>query len=594
MGQAEVLARSSPFTIFRSPAFTRLWFAQLISTIGDSFTAIAAGIYVYQRTGSTLQVGLTLMSTAAPVLLIGMVAGVFVDRYDRKKIMVAADFSRAFLAFLIPILVPYSLVWLFLILMLSTAIGTFFNPAYSSVIPEVASDEELEAANSMIAISSFGSTAVGYAASGLIAAYSIEWAFYIDALTFLISGLLLWNLKVAPHKVEEATTAAVVIHNLKNGLRYLFGSQVLRSLLLVGLGYYLVVGLGNTLLLPFATDALDATTFEYGLQEGLTSIGFVAGSLLMARFSVRLQDGTWMILSLIGVGLCYLFYSFSTSLPAAIAIIGLAGVTNAPWAIARSTMLQRNTERDIRGRVLGAFTTMNYVMFLLGMAAAGLADLYGARLMMQVTAVLYLAVGALAMLASGLGRPAAEWLRSASMLRWAPVAPGLDAGRAATLADFDRLVARLPALAALGLETRQSLLKDIRFINAPEGTSIVRQGEASDAAYFILEGGAVAGRAEANGERILEALGPGDFFGEIAALTGVPRTANIITDRPSVLLRVPAAALREFTKNPELNRLFLSKMTERMIRMDLIDLPRKLKYSPEALRELRTPEPEAG
>jgi CRP-like cAMP-binding protein/predicted MFS family arabinose efflux permease len=534
------------------------------------------------------------MATAAPVLLIGMLAGVFVDRYDRKKIMVAADLLRAVLVFLIPILIPYSLAWLFVILMLSSAIGTFFNPAYSSVIPEVASDEELEAANAMLAISSFGSTAVGYAASGLIASFSIEWAFYIDALTFLISGLLLWNLRIAPLKVVGDTSVAVVARNLESGLRYLFSRQVLRSLLLVGLGYHLVAGLGNTLLLPFVTDVLGATTFEYGLQEGLTSLGFVAGSLLTARYSARLPDGTWMILSLMGVGLCYLLYSFSTSLPAAIAIITLAGVMNAPWMIARSTMVQRNTGREVRGRVLGAFTTMNYVMFLLGMAAAGLADLVGALLMMQVTAVLYLATGVFAMLAPGLGRPAAEWLRSVSLLRRASGAPGLEAGRAATLADFDRLVGRLPALSTLGLENRQSLLKGSRFIEAPEGTSIVRQGEDSDAAYFILDGGAVAGREENGSERILEMLSPGDFFGEIAALTGVPRTANIITDRPSVLLRVPAATLREITKNQELNRLLISKMTERMIRMDMIDLPKKLQYDQQVLRELRTAEPEPG
>jgi CRP-like cAMP-binding protein/predicted MFS family arabinose efflux permease len=594
MSQATVLVRPSPFTVFRNPAFARLWTAQLVSTIGDSFTAIAAGILVYQRTGSTLQVGLTLMATSVPILLIGVIAGVFVDRYDRKRIMVASSFVRAVLVLFIPILIPYSLVWLFVILILSSAIGTFFTPAYDSVIPEVASDEELAAANSMIAISSFGSTAVGFAASGLIAAYSIDWAFYIDALTFLITGLLLLNIKVAHIKVEEDTSVAIVVRNLKSGLKYLFNNQVLRSLLFVGLGYGLVVGMGNTLLLPFATNVLGASTFEYGLQEGLTSIGFVIGSLLMAKYSIRLRDGLWAILGLMGMGICYFIYSFSTTVTVAIAIITLAGVMNAPWGVVRRTMVQRNTEREIRGRVMGAFMTINHVMILIGMAAAGLADLYGARLMMQTTAVFNLAVGVFAMLAPGIGRPAADWLRSVSLLRRAAHAPGLEMGRAATLADMDRLIGRLPALATISLQDRQSLLKEVRYIEAPEGTSIVRQGEDSDAAYFILDGGAVAGREEDGGERILEVLGPGDFFGEIAALTGVTRTANIITDRPSVLLRVPAAALREITKNQELNRLLISKMTERMIRMDMIDLPKKIQYNQQVLRELRTAEPESG
>jgi len=205
MSEVAVLTKPSPFTVFRNRAFTKLWSAQLVSTIGDAFTMLAAGIYVYRITGSALQVGLMLMATSVPTLVIGLFAGVFVDRFDRMRIMVAVDLLRAFLVFLIPILLPYNVAWLYVIVMLTSAIGTFFHPAFESVLPETASDEALAAANSMIAISSFGSTAVGFSASGLIAAYSIEWAFYIDALTCLISGLLIMSVKIAPVQAEEET-----------------------------------------------------------------------------------------------------------------------------------------------------------------------------------------------------------------------------------------------------------------------------------------------------------------------------------------------------------------------------------------------------
>ena len=219
MSESSIPTKLSPFAVFRNRSFTRLWLAQLVSTIGDAFTMIAAGIYIFRLTGSTLQVGLMLIATSVPTMLLGLFAGVFVDRYDRKKIMVLADLSRGVLVFMIPILLPYNVLWLYVIIMLISSIGTFFHPAFDSVVPETATDEELTAANSMIAISSFGSTAVGFAAAGFISNYSIEWAFYADAVTFFISALFLMGLKVKPIELTEETNARIVVRNLKEGLR---------------------------------------------------------------------------------------------------------------------------------------------------------------------------------------------------------------------------------------------------------------------------------------------------------------------------------------------------------------------------------------
>jgi CRP-like cAMP-binding protein/Na+/melibiose symporter-like transporter len=589
-----VLSKPSPFAVFGNPAFTRLWTAQLISTIGDAFSMLAAGIYVYRVSGSALQVGLMLMATSVPTLLIGMFAGVYVDRFDRKRIMVAADLIRAGLVFLIPILIPYHVAWLYVIVMLTSAIGTFFHPAFESVLPETAREEELAAANSMIAISSFGSTAVGFAASGLIASYSIEWAFYIDALTFLISGLLIMKARIAPIQAEEDTRVGNVIRNLQIGLNYLFDNQVLRSLLIIGLPIWLGSGLWYTLVLPFAQQVLGATEFQYGMLEALTSIGYVVGSLMMARYNERMDESQWIIISLLGWGVVGILYALSSSLPIAIILITISGFMDAPFDVAQRTLIQRNTERKIRGRVFGAFMTIGHVVLLAGMGAAGLADILGVRVMMLAATGLCLAAGMVAVVSPGIGRPAPEWLRAITFLRRVGEAPVLEAGRVATLADMDRLIGLQPALAGLSFADRHSLLKGMRYIEAPEGVAIVRYGESSDAAYFILEGRAVAGREENGRERILEVLNPGDFFGEIAALTGVPRTANVVTDQPAALLRVPAVTLREMSKNLELNRIFMSKMMERMLRTNMIELPKVMSNDQQVLRELRSVEPEAA
>src|SRR6185436_20043902 len=103
----------SMFSVFRNHSFTLMWIGQLISAMGSALTALAASILVYRLTGSALSVGLMLVATSGPTVLIGLVAGVFVDRYDRKRIILISDLLRAILIFLIPILIPLNINWLY-------------------------------------------------------------------------------------------------------------------------------------------------------------------------------------------------------------------------------------------------------------------------------------------------------------------------------------------------------------------------------------------------------------------------------------------------------------------------------------------------
>jgi MFS family permease len=125
-------SRPSPFAVFRKRDFTLLWTAQFISTMGSGLTTIAASILVYRVTGSALSVGLMLMATALPGLLVGLIAGVFVDRFDRKRIMVAAELIRAVLIVLIPVLLPFGVAWLYAIVLLSSAVAISIRPTLSA------------------------------------------------------------------------------------------------------------------------------------------------------------------------------------------------------------------------------------------------------------------------------------------------------------------------------------------------------------------------------------------------------------------------------------------------------------------------------
>ena len=123
------------------------------------------------------------------------------------------------------------------------------------------------------------------------------------------------------------------------------------------------------------------------------------------------------------------------------------------------------------------------------------------------------------------------------------------------------------------------------------GTVIIRRHETSASAFFILSGRAFAGWDDNGNTKVLEILHAGDFFGEIAALTGAIRTANVITDQPSTLVKVPAQTLREMSADPQLNRIFMTRMTERMVRMNMIDVSRLGHVDQQVLHDLRTNDP---
>jgi DHA3 family macrolide efflux protein-like MFS transporter len=594
-GPEAAVTTSAPsmFAIFRKRDFRFLWTGQLVSTIGSSLTDLAAGILIFERTHSALAVGLMLMATAIPSLIVGLIAGVFVDRFDRKKIMIASDLIRAALVVSIPFLIQIDILLLYVVVLFASAVKQFFDPAEQSVLPDVASEEELSAANAFLSISSFGSTAIGFAAAGFLASTgNVYLAFYVDSVTFLLSALCIFFVRIEPLVVEEMTSVGAVASNLRAGISMLLGTPILRSTLIVFAPVLFAFGLWNVLLLPFAVGPLGGTEFEYGLQEGLTSLGFVVGSLLMAKYIDRLPEGTWMVISFTIMGIVGILYGLSSNIWIAIGLVTISGFAQPPSSIARSLVLQRNTPREFRGRVFSAFFVSRDVLFLVGMATAGLADIINIRLLIVIASSILIGSAILAQLMPGLGRPAAEWRRAIQLLRTAPAAAGAAILRPANMADFERLLGRLPALATLEDRRRRQLIHGAQVREAPAGTTVVKQGDAGDAAFFVIDGSVVAGTPADDGSyRSLSTMGAGDFFGEIAALTGSHRTADVVTAEQTTLLEVPAPNLRGIMDVPALSSLFLSALTERLTRTQGADRPRLSSNDQEALRDLRTPRP---
>ena len=400
--------RLSPYAVFRHKSFTRLWLAQFVSQFGSGLTLIAAGLVVYRQTGSALSVGLLLAVMVIPSLLLGLLAGAIVDRSDRRRLMIAADVVRALLVGLIPLLMPHGVLWLYLLVLLAGAANQFFDPAFESVLPESAPEEELDAANTLMTVSSTAAQTLGFAAAGLLSVLSVQWAFGLDALTFLISAALLWGLRLPPREAV-VTPFRAVFSEVKAGLQIVQNCAPLRSLFMLTAPILLLFGQFNALLLPFAVRELHATPVVYGLLEGVPVIGNVVGGLLLVYVMSRLKAGQWLMVSLLGMGAFQVLAGTLSAVPGVILCLMVVGLFNVPLIYARRSVVQREVEPQARGRVGSALFMVRDVFLVGGSVMAGLADLLDVRLLIVVGGLLLALLGVAAVRMPGLGRPAPRW-----------------------------------------------------------------------------------------------------------------------------------------------------------------------------------------
>ena len=584
-------AKPTMFSVFRSRPFTFLWAGQLISAMGSSLTLLAASVLIYRETGSALSVGLMLIATSGPTIVVGLFAGVFVDRSDRKRILIFSDVLRAILIFLIPFLIPLNIAWLYIVVALSSSLTQFFDSAHASVLPEIASDDELSAANAFMAVSSVGSTMFGFAAAGFIVSkLSVEWAFFIDAGSFVVSAVLVSLARLPAMPKLEDTSIYAIFHNLKEGLHVVRDVRILTSLFTIFGPAFFLFGLQNALLLPFALSALKATEFEFGLQQAAEAVGVALGSLVMARLADRLREGQWLVISFVLMGISAVFFSLSSYIGIAIFLNAVIGFANAPSFIGRQLVIQRSTPREVRGRVNSSLFVMRDVMFVTGMASAGLADLWDVRMMMLVSSIALVLIGLIAQFLPGLGQPVAHWKRTIPLLRGVEAAPRLGMGKPATRLEVDRFVSKIPELAQMPEKERTRLVADTLVAEAKPGMVVVYRGETSDSAYFILKGSVGVGYITDTEYSIVNYLHEGDFFGEVAALTGALRTANVITEEQSEFLIIPSKVMKRLANNyAQLREILYSTMSERL---SSIELPRSISLDQNLLRELRIKSPD--
>jgi MFS transporter, DHA3 family, macrolide efflux protein len=355
-------------------SFRLLWSAHTISSFGDALTALALLLTAQRLTGSTSAVALTAIAIALPQLLVGLFAGVLVERWDRRRLMILADFARALLVLGFLAVTTADRLWLLLVLALAqSTIGTFFSPARSTLIAELLPADRLLPANSLCELSRVVAGVAGTGAAGLLATANptLSAVFVVDSATFLVSAVLVALVR-APRRPRDRAPSGT-LRELEAGLRVVFGSRVLVGVVAAGAVAMLGLGAVNVLLVPFVVGELAASAAWFGPLEAAQVAAMVTAGTLVAAFSSRLRPPNLVSVGAFGLGVSVMALA-ACAAPWQLAIVLFAaGCCVAPLQAAVTTLLQTQVSPDYRARAHAAFMTLVSGAGLVSMSLVGFA-----------------------------------------------------------------------------------------------------------------------------------------------------------------------------------------------------------------------------
>jgi MFS family permease len=359
--------------------FRLLFIGQAGSNWGDALTNITLLILTQRLTGSVAAVAGTAIAVALPQLLLGMLAGVYVDRWDRRRVMVLSDVVRAGLVIGFVFITSADQIWLmYTIAFAQAAVGTFFNPAKGALIPALVGKERLLAANSAMETTRIIFGLAGTAAAGVWAGLATElWPiFLVDAATFLGSAWLVQQISTGTSGIETPGSRGGVGREMVAGIRAAVTSRTLVGVM-VGAGV-VMFGLGavNVLLVPFVIEDLALSETWFGALEGAQVTSMVLAGALVTVLAARFRPTRIITTTLLGLGTMVASIALVENVWQFLVVLFAVGWMVTPLQASVSTLVQSETPDALRGRVGSALGTIIGTANVTSMALAGVSAVW--------------------------------------------------------------------------------------------------------------------------------------------------------------------------------------------------------------------------
>lgn len=409
----------------RQRDFGLLWTGGLISNLGSWATFIAVPIFVYQQTGSALAATMIFTVTVVPMLL-GSVAGVLVDRWDRRRTLVSANIALA--ALTLPLLAAHSgELWIVYASSFGLALTSILvPPAENALLPRLVGRDRLPAANSLNALNdNLGRIAGPAVGGGLMALGGFTTVIIFNACTFVVAAALIWSIRpqgsrhVDPRSDPSLPTPDLTGHpDLTDhpdaqpqltvtgwrgewlaGLASIRASTIVTVIFAAAATALLGDAILSSLLAPFVAETLASGGAVLGLFLTIRGVGGVIGGLISPSLTRRMAPRLVIGWSLLGLGIAVATLTLIPLVPVALIMAGFLGIFVVNWSTNQQTLIQTNIADAYLGRAYGVLGTITALAMIIGsLLAGGLAETLGVPPLLYGAAACYVAAALIALL----------------------------------------------------------------------------------------------------------------------------------------------------------------------------------------------------
>ena len=383
------------------PGFWRLWTASTISGFGSYVTNLAIGVLIVLTLhGGSTEVGLVNAARWLPYLLFGLIAGVLVDRARRRPLLVVTDLGRGILLLAVPVLAmteQLSLVRLMVLMAMFGLMSLLNDAAFQAFVPRLVPATLLTPAHARLDQSDAVAQTSGPAlAGGLVSLVGAPVAVLVDAFSYLVSGVLLWSVRVVEPRPRPMSVRGVP-GEAWEGLRWVYGHATLRALALTTHAWFLCSAVTGAVLIPFALRTLGLSPFGLGLALAAAGVGGLVGSLFAVRLGLRFGAGRVVIASRAATAMAWALVAFSADSLAGWLLFGagqfLVGLSMGAENANEMGYRQSVTPDRLQGRMNATMRSLNRAMIVVGAPLGGwLGDKIGYRNMLWIAAFGFLAV----------------------------------------------------------------------------------------------------------------------------------------------------------------------------------------------------------